>query len=137
MRPSRKSVALLRVSTADQTLGLEAQRAAIEAYARAEGFEVLVWHSEVMSGGAALEARPVLRAAIADVISHGAAALIVAKRDRLSRDPLTALLAERAIGPARVLAADSQNGDDPAAKLLRHMLDGVAGFERSMIGIRT
>jgi len=133
----KAAIALVRVSTADQLLSLEAQRAAIEAYARAAGFVVLTWHTEVVSGGKALEARPVLQAAIEDVIANRCAALLIAKRDRLSRDPLTSLLVERAIGPARVLAADSPNGDDPAAKLLRGILDCVAGFERSMISIRT
>jgi DNA invertase Pin-like site-specific DNA recombinase len=130
-------IAYLRVSTPDQQLGLEAQRNAIAVYAIAQGLEVIAWHTEVVSGGAALERRPVLQAAIADVLASGASALLVAKRDRLARDPLTALLVERAIGPARVLAADSANGDDPSSRLVRGILDNVAAFERAMISIRT
>ncbi len=131
------AIAYLRVSTPDQQLGLEAQRAAITAYASAHGLTVTSWHSEIVSRGAALERRPVLQAAIADVLATGASALLVAKRDRLARDPLTALLVERAIGPARVLAADSVNGDDPSSRLVRGILDNVAAFERAMISIRT
>lgn len=131
------AVALLRVSTPDQLLGLSAQKAAIIAFAAREGIQVLAWHAEQGSGGTPFARRPVLQAALSNVLALKADALLVAKRDRLSRDPLTALLAERAIGPARVLAADGNNGHDPGAKLMRSVLDAVAEFERSMISIRT
>jgi DNA invertase Pin-like site-specific DNA recombinase len=131
------AIAYIRVSTPDQHLGLDAQRAAITAYASAHGFQIAAWHSEVVSGGAVLERRPVLQAAIADVLATGAAALLVSNRDRLARDPLTALLVERAIGPARVLSSSSANGDEPSERLVRGILDNVAAFERAMISIRT
>ncbi|MEO8215253.1 MAG: recombinase family protein [Myxococcales bacterium] len=131
------AVALLRVSTADQLLGLSAQKAAITTFADREGIQVIAWHAEEGSGGTPFTRRPVLQRALSDVMALKADAMLVGKRDRLSRDPLTALLAERAIAPARVLAADGNNGHDPGAKLMRSVLDAVAEFERSMISIRT
>jgi DNA invertase Pin-like site-specific DNA recombinase len=134
-----KAIALLRVSTPDQQLGLGAQRTEIEAYARAHGFEVSGWHVEIVSGGTAFERRPVLAAALEAVATEGAAALIVSKHDRLSRDPLTSLLVERALEKlgAALLAADGANGTDPASELMRGVLRAVALFERRLIGLRT
>ena len=131
-----KAVALLRVSTADQQLGLGSQRTEIEAYARAHDFEVTAWHVEITSGGTPFEKRPVLGAALEAVATEGAAALIVAKHDRLSRDPLTSLLVERALAKLRasLLAADGANGTDPASELMRGVLRSVAHFERRQIG---
>lgn len=133
------AVALLRVSTPDQTLGLAAQRHDIEVYAATHGLEVVSWHSEVVSGGAELEERYGLLAACEDIARLGASHLLVAKRDRLSRDPTTAMLTERSLASlgATPLAADGNNGTDPASELIRHILDGVARFERRMIGLRT
>jgi len=41
-----KAVAYLRVSTEDQALGPEAQRASIEAWAARQGIEVATWHTD-------------------------------------------------------------------------------------------
>lgn len=133
------AVALLRVSTPDQRLGLAAQRAAIEAFALAQGLTVVAWHEEAVSGGAPFDRRTGLQAALAAVAQHEAAHLLVAKRDRFARDPLVALLTERELARSgcTVLCADGNNETDPASELVRHILDGVARFERRMIGIRT
>lgn len=133
------AIALLRVSTEKQQLGLDAQREAISAFAAARGIEVLAWHTEIVSGGAPFEDRIGLQAASADVAAFRTDHLIVAKRDRLSRDPLVSMLTEQALGKikATVLCADGNNETDPASELIRHILDGVARFERRMIGIRT
>lgn len=133
------AVALVRVSTDKQLLGLEAQRAAISAYCASNGIEVLSWHTEIVSGGAPFEQRYGLQAAIADVSAVKANHLLVAKRDRFARDPLVALLTERELSRSgcTVLCADGNNEMDPASELVRHILDGVARFERRMIGVRT
>ena len=45
-------VAYVRVSTDEQKIGPEAQRAAIEAWARAAGVQVVAWHEDLgVSGG--------------------------------------------------------------------------------------
>lgn len=70
---------------------------------------------------------------------RGANHLIVAKRDRLSREPMVSLLVEKGLGQlkASILTVDGNNALDPASELVRHILDAVAQFERAMIGIRT
>lgn len=83
-------VAYYRVSTDKQGrngLGIEAQRAAIAHFVKAEGMELIAEHTEVETGkGAdALDRRPVLRDALAQA-KRAKAAVCVAKLDRLSRD---------------------------------------------------
>src|SRR6185295_7867954 len=61
----RQAVAYLRVSTKEQGAkgnGLEAQRSAIESFAKSEGFEITSWYQESESGKGtdALERRPQL-----------------------------------------------------------------------------
>jgi hypothetical protein len=80
----KAAVAYLRVSTEDQQLGPEAQRAAIEAWAAREGVQVVAWHlDQGVSGGADVEDRPGLVAALR---VERAGILLVAKRDRLARE---------------------------------------------------
>src|SRR5262245_9890355 len=79
-------VAYLRVSTDRQGahgLGIEAQRAAVEAYAKARGIALAGEYVEVESG--ANKARPELHRAIAHARKvHGT--LLIAKLDRLARN---------------------------------------------------
>lgn len=82
-------VAYFRVSTARQGqsgLGLDAQRAAVEAFARSRSGVVLTAFTEVETGkGAnALERRPELCLALAEC-KRQKAVLVIAKLDRLSR----------------------------------------------------
>src|SRR5882724_3159246 len=92
----KRAVAYLRVSTTreQQELGLSAQRAAIESWAKREGVEVCAWYEEEVSGGASLEKRPVLLQAISALGDHGAGSLVVQRLDRFSRDPFSAAMAE-------------------------------------------
>jgi DNA invertase Pin-like site-specific DNA recombinase len=91
-----KAVAYLRCSTDRQDLSPDAQRDAIDRWARNAGVEVAAWHEDRgISGGAPLEDRPGLSAAVSDLQDLGAALLVVARRDRLARDVLTAALVER------------------------------------------
>ena len=83
-------VAYYRVSTAKQCrsgLGLEAQRAAVVAFAKAEGFEITAEFTEIETGkGAdALARRPKLNAAL-KAAKMAKCEVAVAKLDRLSRD---------------------------------------------------
>ena len=91
------AVAYLRVSTDEQHLGPEAQRAQIVAWAAREGVTVVGWHTDSdVSGAAGIEARPGLVAALGSLRPMGAGVLVVAKRDRLARDVYVALGIERA-----------------------------------------
>jgi DNA invertase Pin-like site-specific DNA recombinase len=93
-----------------------------------------------VSGGAALDDRPGLLAALDDLAVHGAGVLVVAKRDRLARDVLHAGAIEAAVvarGACVVSADGAADGDDPAARMMRQLLDVFAEFERGMIRART
>ena len=86
----RIAVAYYRVSTKRQGrsgLGLEAQREAVERFAKDQGYTLINAFTEVETGKGsdALEARPELAAAIRDAKLRNCPVL-VAKLDRLSRD---------------------------------------------------
>ena len=94
-----KAIAYLRCSTHRQDLSPDAQRGAIQKWAKCEGVTVVGWHEDKgVSGGAELEDRPALVAALEAVKAEAAGLLVVAKRDRLARDVLTAALVERLPG---------------------------------------
>lgn len=135
------AVAYLRVSTEDQHLGPEAQRAAVEAWAARAGVSVAAWHlDQGVSGAATVDERPGLLAAIADLPEKGAGLLVVAKRDRLARDVVVAAMVERlaARSDARVVStAGEGEGDDPTSVLMRRIVDCFAEYERLVIGART
>lgn len=137
----RTAVAYLRASLEDMRLGPEAQRAQIEAYAAREGITIAAWHvDQGVSGGADLEDRPGLVAALGDLRAHRAGLLVVARRDRLARDVYVAATIERAAAGAgaRVVAADgTANGDTAADAFMRTILDGAAAYERALIRGRT
>ncbi len=130
---------MIRVSTPDQVLGLEAQRADILRFAAAHGIEVLSIHTEVISGGTPFHERAVLRAACEEVAMRGAQHLIVAKRDRLSRDIMVTLLVENGLRQiaATLMTVEGSNEQSPSHELMRGVLDTVAQFERRLIGMRT
>jgi site-specific DNA recombinase len=135
------AVAYIRVSTDEQRLGPEAQRAAVEAWATREGVQVASWHvDQGVSGGSDLGDRPALVAALGELRALGAGLLVVAKRDRLARDVYVASTIERAVvqSGARVTSADgTANGDTPADAFMRTVIDGAAAYERALIRART
>ena len=135
------AIAYLRVSTDEQRLGPEAQRAAIEAWAFREHVSVVAWHvDQGVSGGSDIGDRPGLVAALGELSAIGAGLLVVAKRDRLARDVYVAATIERAAAQigARVVCADgTANGDTASDQFMRTMLDGAAQYERALIKART
>lgn len=137
----RRAIAYLRASTEDQRLGPEAQRAAIETWARTSGTDVVSWHlDQGVSGASPLDERPALLDALAALKPNQAGVLVVAKRDRIARDVVVAAMIDRAVAKAgaSVVAADGAgNGDGPADELMRTILDGSAQYERALIRART
>jgi DNA invertase Pin-like site-specific DNA recombinase len=132
----KQAVGYVRVSTSGQArsgLGLEAQRAAIEGFAEAEGFQVRHWFTEAESGAGsdALEKRPQLAAAIA-MASKLRAPVVVAKLDRLSRDVhfISGLMAQRVEFIVTALGRQA----DP---FILHLYAALAEKERYMISERT
>lgn len=130
------AIAYLRVSTAEQGrsgLGLEAQRAAIESFAKSEGIAVDAWYTEVETGkGAdALDRRPKLAEAL-----KAAQALkgpvLVSKLDRLSRDVhfISGLMAQR----VEFIVTELGRQTDP---FVLHLFAALAEKERQLISSRT
>lgn len=131
-------VAYIRVSTDDQNLGLDAQRAAIQRWADANDCEVTSWYEDKQSGKPDLTARKVLMQALGSLQDGGT--LVVAKRDRIARNIITAALVERIVGRSgcTLVSADGSGmGDGPEAALFRMMLSAFAEYERLIIAART
>ncbi len=135
------AVAYCRVSTdrTRQELGSEAQRAAIETWARRSGVSIVARFEEEVSGGSPLDRRPILLEALGATAAHGAGLLVVQRLDRFSRDPLTAALAEAELQrhwATLAVAAGAGGGTDPRSELVRGILFSVARFEKAMIRAR-
>jgi DNA invertase Pin-like site-specific DNA recombinase len=142
-RPAKPptAVACIRVSTDErrQELGAAAQRAAIEAWEQATGIRVVAWHLDEVSGGAPLDERDGLVAALADVEAQRATHLVFSTLDRFSRDPASAALVEAELqrcNASVVFADGSGNGDDEGSEMMRGMRLVVARFERKLIAKR-
>jgi DNA invertase Pin-like site-specific DNA recombinase len=89
------AVAYLRVSTQEQDLGPEAQRAAIEAWAARQGVRVVSYFEDRLSGGSKVEDRPAMLEAFGALRTAGAGLLVAAKRDRIARDVVVAATVEQ------------------------------------------
>ena len=133
---SRQVVAYLRVSTDRQGksgLGLDAQRAAVAAFAQANQMEIIAEHVEIETGKGsdALDRRPQLAAALA-MARKAKCPVVVAKLDRLSRDVafIAGLMAQRVPFIVAELGPDA----DP---FMLHIYAALAEKERSMIAART
>ena len=130
MKKPTTYVSYLRVSTQKQGqsgLGLEAQRAAVEAFTRHQGGKIVAEHVEVESGKRS--ARPELARAMAAAKKAGAT-LLIAKLDRLSRDVhfISGLMK----------GVDFLAVDQPFAnQLTLHILAAVAEDEARRISERT
>jgi len=129
-------IAYYRVSTQRQGrsgLGLEAQRTAVAAFAKAEGLEIVSEFTEVETGkGAdALDRRPKLAAALKAGRKAGAS-VCVAKLDRLSRDVafISGLMAQKV--PFLVAELGMQ-----APSFMLHIFAALAQEGRRMISERT
>jgi DNA invertase Pin-like site-specific DNA recombinase len=136
------AIGYVRVSTdgqAESGAGLAAQRQAIEAFAKRAGLTITAWHEDAgISGAAGIEDRPGLMAALAGL--RRGDVLLVAKRDRIARDTLTALTIERTVSrrKASIMSADGVgNGDGAADEFMRSIMDAAAAFERGLIRQRT
>jgi DNA invertase Pin-like site-specific DNA recombinase len=112
---------------------LEAQKAAVQRFAEAEGITLIAEYVEIETGkGAdALDRRPELSAALAQA-RKAKCPILVAKLDRLSRDVhfISGLMAHRVPFIVAELGADA----DP---FMLHLYAALAEKERSLISART
>lgn len=129
-----KLIGLVRVSTgkqADSGLGLDAQRAAIEAYRAMVGGTLLRTYTEVESGTHDdIESRPQLKAAVADA-NLAKATLVFGKLDRLVRSTSVMDYVKRS--RVRFVACDNPHANE----LTIDILTAVAADEGRRISTRT
>jgi DNA invertase Pin-like site-specific DNA recombinase len=130
------AIAYLRVSTQEQGrsgLGIEAQRAAIESFAKREGIQVTAWHTEIETGKGsdALDRRPKLAEAL-EAARKVRGPVLVSKLDRLSRDVhfISGLMAQR----VEFIVAELGKQTDP---FVLHLFAALAEKERQLISERT
>lgn len=138
-----KIVAYLRVSTdqqAESGAGLEAQRNSCHTWAENQGKTIdQVFSDEGVSGSTGMEKRPALMEAISSL--ERGDVLLVAKRDRLGRDPIAVAMIEASVNRkhSKIVSAagEGSESDDPSSILMRRMIDAFAEFERNIICART
>jgi DNA invertase Pin-like site-specific DNA recombinase len=126
-------VAYIRVSTKKQQksgLGLEAQKAIIEHYAKQEQSQIIKFYIETESGKE-IENRPQLQEAI-NFCKTQKAVLVVAKLDRLSRDVEHIFTIKKQLGDY-FKSCDLPSTDS----LTLSIFAGLAQREREIISIRT
>ena len=141
-RPGNPAVAVayIRASKEEAKLGPQAQRSQIEAFAAREGITIVAWHQDQgVSGGAEVEDRPALLAALAALDTANAGVFLVAKRDRLARSSENAAFITYSVrkAGARVLSADGANGEDMNDRMMRTLQDMFAEAERFELRRRT
>ena len=136
----RLAVGYVRVSTGEQRLGPEAQRVALTTWADRQSVELVGVFTDVASGRSALEKRPGLVAALAELRRLGAGVLVAVRRDRFARDVALAarlgMLVGRSGAELQVVEGPPP-GDSPEAVLLQQLVDAVAQFEAAVGRERT
>jgi DNA invertase Pin-like site-specific DNA recombinase len=137
-----QAVAYLRTSSA-ANVGADKdsekrQRAAIEAYARSAGIEIVdTFYDAAVSGADPIQERQGFAAMLERIQGNGVRTIIVETASRFARDLMVqevgyTLLKERGI---ELIAADSPSSfldDTPTAKLIRQVLGAVAEFDKAM-----
>jgi DNA invertase Pin-like site-specific DNA recombinase len=136
-------LAYILVSTdeqADSGNGMHAQLDCCQAYAaRVDMNPIGVYLDAGVSGAAPLDKRPGLFDLLADL--RRGDLLLVAKRDRLGRDPIVVAMIEAAVkrqgGRIVSVAGEGTDGDSPTDILMRRIVDAFAEYERLIIKART
>jgi DNA invertase Pin-like site-specific DNA recombinase len=135
-----RAVVYLRVSTdkqAEDGLGLDVQRKAVAAWARAGDHEIVAWYEDAgVSGSNGLDTRPGLAAAFRALEAGHAGLLLVYRLDRLSRklgSQITWIERLEARGCHVVSVTEPDVGQDEMRNLVRHILGAIAEYERATI----
>lgn len=139
----RTAVAYLRTSSA-ANVGSDKdserrQRLAIEAYAKAAGYEVLeAFYDEAVSGADHINNRPGFSAMMERVDKDGIQTIIVETASRFARDLMVqevahAMLKARGVALVATDSPDSFLDDTPTATLIRQVLGAVSQFEKAML----
>jgi DNA invertase Pin-like site-specific DNA recombinase len=135
-----EAVTYLRVSGRGQVDGdgFPRQRAAVERFAKAQGFRIVdEYRDEGVSGTNELADRPALARMIDRLESNGVRIVLVERADRLARDLVVGelILDELRRAGVRVIAADGTEltaDGDPTRTLIRQVLGAVAEYDKTV-----
>ena len=137
-----KAIGYVRVSTPGQSengVSLEAQRERIEAWAKANGADLLSVHVDAGLSGKSAHNRPALQTALTQACREKAA-LVVYSLSRLSRSIKdTCTIGERLAkaGATLVSLTEQIDGTTASGRLMLHLMTVLSQFERELIGERT
>jgi DNA invertase Pin-like site-specific DNA recombinase len=115
------------------------QRAAIEAFAKAAGYEVVGWYYDAaVSGADPVTERAGFMDMLQRVATNGAKTIIVESPDRFARDLTVQLtghdmLKDLGIDLVPASAPDFFTSDTPTAVLVRQVLGAIAEFEKASL----
>jgi len=141
METGKKVVGYARVSTLAQAEGLSlvAQKERIEAYAKAQGWELVSVELDAGISGKKTENRPAFQKAMGMLRNGAANALVVVRLDRLSRSlaDFTRILAEAEGKWDLVSLSENFDTSTPAGRMLFHIIGSICQFEREIIAQRT
>jgi DNA invertase Pin-like site-specific DNA recombinase len=141
MRPAYGYVRVSGLGQAqDEKDGLIRQKDAIRHYAALNGFRIVKWFEDKISGKTDLENRPALCALRTALTEDGVRTVLIERLDRLARDlmvqeAIIADLQRHNFELISVLEPD-MSSSDPTRKLLRQMLGAFSEYERSMIVLK-
>jgi DNA invertase Pin-like site-specific DNA recombinase len=138
-----KALAYVRTSSAanvgeDKDSALR-QRAAIDAWAKAAGVEIVgEYRDEAVRGADPVDARPGFAAMLAAIAGNGVRTIAVETASRFARDLMTQEAGHAMLRDAGIdlIAADSPTAfldDSPTAVLIRQLLGAVSQFEKAML----
>ncbi len=136
----KQAIAYLRVSGQAQVEGhgLQRQREAIEAYAKAHGMELVgTYADEGVSGTTDLDSRPGLGALMHRLESNGVRCVVVEGLDRLARDLMIQEIILGDMAQAGVELVSTKEGEDvgspdPTRVLVRQVLGALAQYDKAM-----
>jgi DNA invertase Pin-like site-specific DNA recombinase len=137
------AVAYLRTSSA-ANVGADKdsdkrQRTAINAYAKANGYQIVdEYYDAAVSGADPIDQRPGFMEMLRRVASNGAKTIIVESPDRFARDLIVQLtghdiLKSHGIALVPTTAPDFFVEDTPTAVLVRQVLGAIAQFEKASV----
>lgn len=137
-----KVIVYRRVSTDSQLEsqnGLNSQLDTCVAWTKNNNTDIHADFTDTISGAASIEKRNGLMTALNELEKGDV--LLVAKRDRLGRDPMVLAMIEATVNRtgARIVSASGEGteSNDPSAVLMRRMVDAFSEYERLIIGART
>ena len=144
MTSKTKALAYYRTSSAANVDGdSEArQRAAVQAYAKANGVEIVEeFYDAAVSGADPIDARPGFAAMLERIASNGVKTIVVETASRFARDLIIQEAGFKFLNDLgiTIVAADSPItfvNDTPSAVLIRQILGAVSQFEKAALVAR-